>query len=261
MSPRVALAGYFLIVYAASAAVFVIPISPLYLFPVLVAAAAAAGLGLTAVSGGRNALRALIARLKPRRMELPILAVVLVPPAGVLITLTALSVSVSPAFAPGLFLVGLPIGVVAGFLEEIGWTGFAYPHLRVRFGALPAALLLGILWGLWHLPVVDSLGAASPHGLSWAAFFAAFIAVLVPGRCLICWAYDRTQSLLLAQLMHASSTASLAVLGPQHVTPAQEATWYAAYAALLWVMVGVPAVLRRARQPGLSSATLRRQNS
>jgi hypothetical protein len=35
-----------------------------------------------------------------------------------------------------------------GFLEEIGWMGFAYPRLRQRFAVLPAAAILGLFWGL-----------------------------------------------------------------------------------------------------------------
>jgi threonine/homoserine/homoserine lactone efflux protein len=49
-----------------------------------------------------------------------------------------------------------------------------------------------VLWGLWHLPVVDSLGAASPHGSWWPEFFAAFIAVLAAIRVLIAWTYEHT---------------------------------------------------------------------
>ncbi len=45
-------------------------------------------------------------------------------------------------------------------------------------------------------------------------------------RVLIAWTYSNTNSVLLAQLLHASSTGSLAVFSP-HVTAAQESLWYA----------------------------------
>jgi uncharacterized protein len=209
---------------------------PLVVFPVMVIGVGLTGVALTAVTGGRAGLRELVARFRrpvPRRWP----AVLLIPPLGILAVLGGLSLGVSPAFTPQLFVFGIAAGVVAGFCEEIGWTGFAYPRMQARSGWLPAALLLGLLWGLWHLPVVDSLGAASPHGHYWPEFFAAFIAVLIAVRVLIAWTYTHTGSLRMAQLLHASSTGFLVVLSAPRVTPAQEALWYAIYAAVLWAIV------------------------
>jgi hypothetical protein len=60
-------------------------------------------------------------------------------------------------------------------------------------------------------------------------------------RVLIAWVYSNTQSLLLAQLMHASSTGFLVILSPVHTSPAQETMWYAAYAAAVWIAVAIVA--------------------
>ena len=48
-----------------------------------------------------------------------------------------------------------------------------------------------------------------------------------------------TKSVLLSQLMHISSTSSLVVLSPARISPAEEASWYAVYAALLWLSVAL----------------------
>jgi membrane protease YdiL (CAAX protease family) len=242
------LACYFALVYLLSGVALVViglptldgtahrSVLPLVVFPVMVAGVGLTGIALTAATGGRASLRELRARFRrpvPRRW----LAVLLIPPAGILAVLGGLSLGVSSAFTPQFFVFGIAAGVVAGFCEEIGWTGFAYPRMRVRLGWLPAALLLGLLWGLWHLPVVDSLGAASPHGSYWPEFFAAFIAILIAIRVLIAWTYEHTGSLRMAQLLHASSTGFLVILSAPQVTPAQEALWYGIYAAVLWVIV------------------------
>ena len=114
----------------------------------------------------------------------------------------------------------IPKIIPAGYLEEIGWTGFAMPALLSRRNTITTGIILGTLWGLWHLPVIDS-----------------FIAVLTGIRKIMAWLYTRTQSVFLIQFMHVISTGSLVVLGPFGVSPAQEALWYAVYAGMIWLLI------------------------
>lgn len=217
-----------------------VPSSSFVMFPILILGVGTSGLVLTAVTGGRQGVRELGRKMSRWRLG-PWSLALLIPPVGITAVLFVFRLLGSPAFAQeptvGFTLFGLGIGLVAGFFEEIGWTGFAYPRLSARFGALGGALLLGVLWGIWHFPVVDSLGAASPHGPYLPEYFAAFVAAMVAMRVLIAWLYTNTGSVLIAQLLHASSTASLVALSAPHVPPAQEALWYVGYAMLLWAIV------------------------
>jgi membrane protease YdiL (CAAX protease family) len=157
----------------------------------------------------------------------------------VLAVLFVLKTFWSPFFAPNNFWTGVSFGCVAGFFEEIGWTGYAFPKLSANRSGFAAAIFLGVFWGIWHLPVVDYLGAATPHGAYWFRFFLAFTAAMTAMRVLISWLSARTNSVALAQLMHAVSTASLVVFSPPRVSAAQETTWYAVYAVALWLVVAV----------------------
>ena len=44
-------------------------------------------------------------------------------------------------------------GLMAGFFEELGWIGFAIPKMRARYSILITGISVGVLWGLWHLPL------------------------------------------------------------------------------------------------------------
>jgi membrane protease YdiL (CAAX protease family) len=248
------LSAYFVLAYALAALALAVvgpphlagtappPSAALVMFPVMVVGIALIGVALTAITTGKPGLRALRSRLGRWHVPLGWYALLLLPPLAILSVLGLLHFLVSPAFAPAFLLFGIPAGLFAGFTEEVGWTGFAYPRMSAGWGARTAACVLGLLWGLWHLPVVDSLGAASPHGVWWPAFFAAFIALVSGLRVLIGWVYSNTGSVLLPQLLHASSTGSLVVLGAAHVTPAQETLWYALYGVVLWGVAAVALV-------------------
>ena len=104
-----------------------------------------------------------------------------------------------------------------------------------------------MLWGTWHIPVIDYLGTSTPHGAYWFPFFLAFAAAMTAMRVLIAWIYSHANSVLLAQLLHASSTGSLVIFSPPRVTAAQEVLWYAVYAAILWLVVAVIDLFHRRR--------------
>ena len=66
-------------------------------------------------------------------------------------------------------------------------------------------------------------------------------------RVLIAWVYSNTKSVLLAQLLHASSTGSLVIFSPPRVTAAQESLWYAVYASASWLVVAIVAIIHGKR--------------
>jgi membrane protease YdiL (CAAX protease family) len=101
-----------------------------------------------------------------------------------------------PGYAATLVFVaflGGGFAFLGGGFEEPGWRGFALPRLQRRHSPLVATLLFGLLWGLWHTPPYGPLGFILPLVL---AFY-------------YTWLYNRTGSVLLCILLHASFTPAL----------------------------------------------------
>lgn len=208
------------------------------MFPVMLLGPSFAGIALTRIVDGKIGLRNLFSRMI--RVSPPgWYSVLLIPPVLVLSVLLVLQSFVSPVYAPNRFFIGILLGIPAGFLEEIGWMGYAFPKMRLQGDGLVPAVLLGLLWSLWHLPVINYLGVATPHGVYWLPFFLAFTIAMTAMRVLIAWMFTNTKSVLLAQLMHVSSTGSLVVFGASRVTGAQETMWYVLYGVVLWFAVGI----------------------
>jgi membrane protease YdiL (CAAX protease family) len=243
------------------------------LFPAVYLATVAgppvAGLLMTGLVAGGAGLRELLARLLRWRVGARWWAVALLTaPLSVMATLLALSL-LSPEFLPGVLttsdeaslpgVLALPFGVVAGiavatgFLEELGWTGFAIPRLRLRYGVFATGLVVGLLWGAWHFVSNVWASSASSGALPLALFLPVLLfSFLPPYRMLMVWVYDRTGSLLVAMLMHASLVLFWLIATPPGIADAPLAIWYLAWAALLWVVVAAVAMVNHAqltRQP------------
>jgi membrane protease YdiL (CAAX protease family) len=84
--------------------------------------------------------------------------------------------------------------------EEVGWRGYALPRLAQRLGLGPASILLGVIWALWHLPLLFLPGTGS-DGQSFPIYLLHVTALSVA----MAWLYWKTDgSLLLVMLMHGS---------------------------------------------------------
>nr|WP_300052563.1 type II CAAX endopeptidase family protein [uncultured Nocardioides sp.] len=100
--------------------------------------------------------------------------------------------SLLPGRVPGYLFAMLVTVTLFGGLEEPGWRGYALPRLQEARTPFAATLLLGLAWGVWHVPLYGPAGFIVPLVL---AFF-------------YTWLFNRTGSVLLCVLLHGSFTAA-----------------------------------------------------
>ena len=185
--------------------------------------------------GGRPALADLTRRVLRWRAPLWVYAAAVAVP--VVIGATTLGVTVAagrPAHlgqSEGLAGCALYFCYAIGLFlltEEAGWTGVLMPRLQVRLRPLVASLVLGVIWGLWHLPLLNVPGERD-HGLP----FLAFLLLIVPTRVLMSTLANAGRgAVLVAALFHAAFNATclyVGVVGADH--------------ALIWTAGAVTTVL------------------
>ena len=119
--------------------------------------------------------------------------------------------SLAPVAPTYLAYIGF-LALLGGGQEEPGWRGFALPRLQERFGPAVGSVLLGLVWGFWHLPVFLLVPNYNSAGRDPAGIAVTFLVVAVAGTIgqslLLTWLYNHSRgSLLIAVLAHASLNA------------------------------------------------------
>ena len=156
-----------------------------------------------ALTGGKAGVMILLRRMVRWRVAPLWYAAALLLPVAIALGATGLNVLLGarppssaelgawPSLIPTYFLLLLIPGI-GGAWEEPGGRGYALPKLQVDRSALLASLILGIVWALWHLPlmVIGQIPLSDPLFIvGWSVVFT--------------WLFNNTNgSVLLAMLMH-----------------------------------------------------------
>lgn len=235
--------------------VFAMPPGGLQISPAFIACAIVGGfapsisaIAVTAWAGGRMALADLLRPLRYWRfpVSLYLVALLLVP------ALWLLSASLQASFVgplrwpdPALFAMAAVWPLLAALGEEIGWRGFLLPRLERGMGLLPAALVVGALWGVWHLPA-DYIALKGYGDWFWLAFLLNGPIVLTAHSIILAWLWRRTQGSLVAAVLYHWSVTTSAIAFPSASAEGLPGILAAGIgAALIWVAAGALLVLRR----------------
>jgi membrane protease YdiL (CAAX protease family) len=159
----------------------------------------------------------------------------------------------SPKFIPVIYssddkiieiIGGITGGLVAGFFEELGWTGFAIPKLRLKYSIISTGFIVGVIWGIWHFPLFMN---KDPSGVVplLVLLMAKLITHLPAFRILMTWVYDCTQSLLIVILMHMSLTASALTLQSEIINGLDIIILNLVIAFLLYIIIIIVNILTK----------------
>jgi uncharacterized protein len=115
--------------------------------------------------------------------------------------------------------------ILVGLGEEVGWRGFALPRLQRRFDALWAALVVGVLWALWHLPELISEPTGQRPPLQFLVWTLALSVIFT-------WLYNSTSgSLPIVIIFHTAIDTAGRFIMPEFVGAGYQVVW--------WLMVGL----------------------
>ena len=169
-----------------------------------------AAIALVGVMGGRVGLNAWLARRLQWRGRWGWITLAFLAPLAVLAPAAALHMAIGGVIPPSpamghigllivnfglVFLIGGPLG------EEFGWRGYALPVMQQHLGWRTSSLVVGGIWGVWHLPLFFIAGSSQNQG-SIAAFFV----LIVTTSVFYTWLYNRSEGSLLPVLaLHTAS--------------------------------------------------------
>jgi uncharacterized protein len=116
----------------------------------------------------------------------------------------------------------LVISLITGAMgEELGWRGFALPRLQIRVNALGASLILGTIWGFWHLPLWFI-------GMGWEeTSFLLFLYSCIVVSVIYTWICNNTNgNMVLVSIFHMSFNYGLGIIGEIWGVPMEAALWF-----------------------------------
>ena len=126
--------------------------------------------------------------------------------------------------------------------EEFGWRGYALPKLQNKFGPLKASLVIGIIWGIWHLPTFFAPLGVLPAMVTdlGLGFIIPYTLGTIANSIFMTWLYNKTgaSALIAGIVWHAAINfwAPL-LLSDSSLVAAQEGTHLPTITPVLYLTV------------------------
>lgn len=93
--------------------------------------------------------------------------------------------------------------------EELGWRGFALNDLQKKYSPLKSALILGLWWGLWHIPIMLTVGLT---GINLIKYIACFMTSIISLSIIMTVFYNLNKNLLVTIIIHQLSNFLIGII-------------------------------------------------
>ena len=127
--------------------------------------------------------------------------------------------------------------------EESGWRGFLYPQLKTKFGKRLSCIIGGIIWGLWHCPLIWLIGYE--YGTDYIGFpivgMLAFCVITVALGIMCDWLYERSKCIWIPSIFHGAFNAAYTI--PQFLTITNTGSMRLLGAAPNGLLSGLPFII------------------
>lgn len=136
-----------------------------------------------------------------------------------------------------LAVISIFMGLLVGFFEEAGWTGYAVPTILKKHSLFRTGITVGIVWGIWHFPLfISSANNIENWFLKLCYMFILLFSFLVPYRILMVYLYSKTKSLFLVILMHAPLAGGQLVFLPEKLSTGETILFDITIGLLFWII-------------------------
>ena len=127
--------------------------------------------------------------------------------------------------------------------EEAGWRGFLYPQLKARFGRRKGRLIGGVIWGMWHWPLMWLIGYE--YGTDYVGFpivgMLIFCIFTTVAGILCDWLYEKTECIWIPSVFHGAVNAAATI--PLALCIANTGSAVLLGPAPMGVLAGLPLIL------------------
>ncbi|HQR06518.1 MAG TPA: CPBP family intramembrane metalloprotease [Gemmatales bacterium] len=130
--------------------------------------------------------------------------------------------------------------------EELGWRGFLAPRLRTQLSFPVTAIVVGLVWGIWHFPLILKNADASPL-VPIAVTLFLFTLFTIAASFLFNWLSDREGSVWPAVVLHSAHNCFILGLFERMTKSTPTSEWYTGESGLvLWLAILLTTIFVRA---------------